>query len=326
MEMNDELLARYLDGAMNTSEKTAFEAALGNSPELLEEYRELKTLETLLERTTTDQIVQAAPFLHGMENTVAGMIAGAGATAAAGTAAAAASQSGALGLSSWVASLPGWMAATAGLIGTAGIAVSAHYVFSTATPETPQPIPAPAQGQEQLLSGSEQQQPSTETQQQSAPITTQETQTTAEQSKEQQPPQSTSRLREYSARVSGTGISKEQYAKIIDDYTQQYTQKEAQADRPGMALLAKTLGTLYRETGNLQNSRLFLQRALTGARSLSIKELEGETLGEMALLELASNNRPKALQLIQECLVILTPLKTSGVSRWEAELKRLQQD
>ncbi len=355
--LTDELLAQYLDGTLSNTDKITVEAQLRSYPELVQELRELRAIDGLL--TTTGDGVSAAtmPFLRSVEDNIASVLVGASAATGIGIAVAAATgKSGAAGASSWIGGTwlgHTWLGLTVGTwVGAAGAAsvigaaVTSYYVATKPNAEQ--------QAATESKNAITAQAPQTNTPQGSSILTPMdslayrtESQTldstrlsafNAAQRLDAKALSSGSSVteqksngkslagkpQEYSARVAGLGNTKEKYASLINEYSHQLQTKEAQGDRTSAALLAKTIGALYRDSGNLKDSRSYLQRSLTDARILGIRELEGEALGELALLESAQGNTTKALQSLQESITILTALKTSSLTRWESELQRLQ--
>jgi anti-sigma factor RsiW len=135
---------------------------------------------------------------------------------------------------------------------------------------------------------------------------------------------STPKATEFAARIGSSGASAAQYQALIEDYQRQRQSKEAQGDKASAALLSKSLGVLYREVGRGSDARLALQRSLNDARALSIKELEGEALAELALLDASEGKRSQALDKLREALSILRSTKNPNLQRWEQELTKLE--
>jgi hypothetical protein len=368
----DELLARYLDGALSDVEHQEFQHLVQSNPEFAQDVRELHTVQDLLTSKSEHQaaaVTKAAHFLSNVENNLAAIVAGAGAAAGIGTAAALASKSAggaasglgaaagavstgaassvasgaASGISSFIASVTsswvGIAAAGATVVGGAG----AVYYAATKAPSTPpsNSTPAPlvksveppsrlapnnslargSQGQSQAGSQQEQQEQQPQAQGVAPAERVEGTSLAPEKIAE-------SKTRpEYSARIK-SGNADAKYAAMISDYERQLRAKDAQGDKASAALLAKSLGSLYRSTGRLQDARTQLQRSLGDARALGLRELEGESLGELALVDAAEGKKAQAITRLREAVQILTTLKGESASqnanRWQQELARLE--
>jgi len=360
----DELLAQYLEGTLTAEAKADFERTVEQSPELAQELRELRTLENLLHRPAEQQYAlasAASPFLQAVENNLAAVVVGAGAAVGVGAAAALASKSGATGVGAWISSLFSTFStvasSTAGIIATGSAVViggaTAYYVATKPAP-TAESTSSNRQGQitkhvlpergnagrttaefsasqptDQTLEQQALNQPADSAAMQTQQMgTVQATSSLTLKPSEQEavPNASSPRLPEYDARINASGGINAKYAALIEDYTKQFQVKEAQGDKAATALLAKTLGRLYREAGQPNQSRAMLQQALTDARTLGIKELEGEALAERALLEAQTGSQRKAVEDLKEAVAILKAANSSSAMRWEQELKRREQN
>lgn len=354
----DELLAQYLEGTLTGDAKADFERKVEQSPELAQELRELRTLENLLHRPAEQQQAlasAASPFLHTVENNLAAVVVGAGAAVGVGAAAALASKSGATSAGAWISSLFSTVASsTAGVVATGSAVViggaTAYYVATKPAP-TAQSTQSNRQGHviEKMVSERGNTTPAlSSSQPNEQPIEQQALNQTADsaamQTQQMGAAQAMPSLTlkpseqraasnapsgaqpEYAARINATGGMSAKYVALIEDYTKQFQAKETQGDKAGAALLAKTLGRLYREAGQAKQSRTMLQQALTDARALGIKELEGEALAERAALEAQTGNQRKALEDVKEAIAILKTANSSSTARWEQELKRWEQN
>jgi hypothetical protein len=128
----------------------------------------------------------------------------------------------------------------------------------------------------------------------------------------------------YSARIAPGTAAYKKYTTLIADYERKLAATEAQGDRAGAALLAKSLGTFHRELGNMNDARIHLQRSLNDARALGITELEGESLGELALVDAAQGKYASAQNRLRSATTILYATKGNSADRWNDELRRVE--
>lgn len=102
----------------------------------------------------------------------------------------------------------------------------------------------------------------------------------------------------------------------------QLNEKRTSGDKIAEMSLNKKIGLLYNQDGNLTEARKYLEEALVLARHTNIREEEGNIMGEIGLIENKSGNPEKASVKIRQAIDILT---TSGVStaRWAKELSSI---
>lgn len=347
---NDELLALYLDNALTGTQRQDFESRLQSSPELLQEVRELSAIQNMLVSSVPDD-EHSLTFLRGMEDHIAASVIASGAAVATSVgitalgaktsvATSSAAVSGATSLwSSLVASVSssvvGASIAAATVVG--GGAATYYAVTKSHTPTSSEANIQATNNKESLKnsttvpSNSLQYQTASDAASTASPTasTTTEPERKAEtlvsRELERKVEGSAEKSAEYSARISGGTTIKGRYAASIEEYTRQLQEKESAGDRIGVALTEKSLGSLLRQAGQFAESRRHLQNALKGAQSLAMKELEGETLGELGLLFLAEGKKALAEEKLRTAVSILTASQSQSVSRWQQELNKAAQ-
>ncbi len=126
------------------------------------------------------------------------------------------------------------------------------------------------------------------------------------------------------ASIQSTTPAQEKLKKLIEQYEQQIRDKEQAGDITAVAFARKTLGILQRENGVLNESMMSLEQALKIAQTSKLRELEGDILGEMALLYKAMGNIDKASRTIKDCVSILTEIGGKNLNRWSKEQRFLE--
>lgn len=350
---NDELLALYLDNSLSSAQRQDFETRLQTSPEFVQEARELSALQNMLALPLPDD-ARTNAFLRSMEDNIAASVIAAGAATATSIATSAVAAKSGLGASaassvagtgtlgtgaatslwsSLVASISsnvvGASIAAATILG-GGATVTYLVVSKSALPEAiKQEAIAPAQTQATPTGGGNAQRQTTETTLESqtasntAGTTLSDNNAGTSTAPKVASPTEARPTTEYSARISGGAAMNGRYAASIQDYTRQMQEKEAAGDSIGAALVEKSLGTLLRQAGDFSQSRTHLRNVLSAAQSLSMKELEGEATGELALIFLSEGNKTKAEEMLRNAVSMLTTAQSRSAARWQKELDKL---
>jgi hypothetical protein len=320
----DELIEKLLDGTISSPERQQLQEQMAASPALAEEVHRLTVVEKLLTvEEEESEVATAVPFLRSVENTIAASIAVAGASQTA-----------------QVSSGGGFfrMLYAPLLVLLGGIGV---FLAWPSSPENP----ASVQQQEQIDTP-----PSLSVQTPAVEETTPPVSTTTEAPTERttvrpsaQPQEHITNNRMESEKTPDTEAvaitpSPENSASIeknsnttnkqLDQFGElhdAYTAHLQQGDNVKAAITAKSLGSLYRKQGDLQQAQVYLQSSLELSRKAHLPEYEAEALGELGLLANDNGNQESAREYISSCIELLRKSgATSSLQRWEKQLARLQ--
>lgn len=315
----DELIAKLLDGTISSPEQQQLHEQMAASPALAEEVHRLTVIENLLTLEEEEtEVAAAAPFLRSVENTIAASIAVGSQTVQVNP-----------------SSLPRMFFAPL-LVLLSGIGVFLAWPSSDA--------PVPVQRQEQLDTppSFSMQVPATK---EAAPTVS----TTQESSIDVRP---TARLRERAAenhiiaenkpntRVTpvvppspensasienNSPAANDKQLNQFEELQTSYTAHLQQGDNVKAAIVAKSLGSLYRKQGDLQQAQTYLLSSLELSRKSHLPEYEAEALGELGLLAHDNGNQASAREYISSCIELLRQSgATAALRRWEKQLARLQ--
>lgn len=314
----DELIAKLLEGTISSTEQQQLHEQMAASPALAEEVHRLTVIENLLTLEEEEtEVAAATPFLRSVENTIAASIAVGSQTVQVNP-----------------SSLPRMFFAPL-LVLLGGIGVFLAWPSSDA--------PVPVQRQEQLDTppSFSMHVPATK---EAAPIVS----TTPESSIEARP---TARLRERSAEnhtiaenrpntpvasvvppspensasIEQTPTANDKQLNQFETLQTSYTAHLQQGDNVKAAIVAKSLGSLYRKQGNLQQAQTYLESSLELSRKARLPEYEAEALGELGLLARDNGNQAAAREYISSCIELLRKSgATASLQRWEKQLARLQ--
>ncbi len=122
--------------------------------------------------------------------------------------------------------------------------------------------------------------------------------------------------------VDSPGSRNKQYSALIQKMLQQISEQE-QTSRAAAAVTARQVALLYDKIGNTANARRYFDTARRYAQEASVKETEGEILGEYALFEARNGNKASAEDLAMEALRVLRTARSPQLPTWETSLKQL---
>lgn len=109
----------------------------------------------------------------------------------------------------------------------------------------------------------------------------------------------------------------------IQNKLNQLTEKRTQGNKIAEMSLNKQIGLLYNQEGNPTEAKKYLDEALRLAQNTSIKEEEATILGELGLIDNKLGYSDKAIIKIRQAIEILNSTG-NNTSRWTKELSTLQ--
>lgn len=134
-------------------------------------------------------------------------------------------------------------------------------------------------------------------------------------------PDETAQEKELSGTVQVPNGKESQYRKLIEVSVRKL---QEQSTTPAVAAVtAKQIALLYEKLGDLALARQYFDTARSYARQGSVRETEGEIVGEYALLEQHAGNTAKASALASESLQIFRSLQSDKLDTWEKLLEPL---
>lgn len=314
----DELIAKLLDGTISVAERQQLQTLAASSPALAEEIHRLTVIENLLASGEEDKEMAAAtPFLRSVEQSIAASIA-AGGTVSAGS-----------------GSIPR-MIFTPLLVLLGGIGIFLAWPssdepttvreqydtppsLSMHVPATPEAVvpdgPAAAEPVERPVETRRPVSRSAET-----PV---EREITVPPTAEPTVPE-VETTQDGKAFIDNTLNSGSAVSRQLEVLQNSYEASLKQGDNVKAAMTAKSLGSLYRNHGRMQQAQTYLQTSLELSRKARLQEYEAEALGELGLLARDTGNTTAAREYISSCIELLQKSGvTSSLQRWEKELARL---
>lgn len=122
--------------------------------------------------------------------------------------------------------------------------------------------------------------------------------------------------------TDGNSSKNKQYSALVQQKLGVLAEQE-KTSRASAAATARQIALLYGKLDDLSNARRYFDMARGYAQDASVKEIEGEILGDYALFELRHGNTTAAAVMAADALRILRSVQSAKLSHWEAELQQL---
>lgn len=338
---NDELLSKLLDNTLTATERQELDARMAASPQFAEEVREYLAVEEMLFKTKASLTTAPAPLLTSVEQKTAAVIATAAATTAVTGTAARSLLTGRLlavvstvllgGAATWYIVTSGNTTADNTIRSVAAPTSTEQQAYQAPVSPSALPQPKDRPRTEQIPTQAGQQQVQAAQAQREV-----QKQTAEAQAAQHLPPVTDEHqpVRQLSDNTSvdnqnmeadkkdNTDDTKKQLSRQLDEYKAY----KASGNAFGLLLAAKKVGITYRALKQFDNSRIYLEEALSLARSQHVDEEEAIVTGELGLLEKERGAVNQAEQLLQSCISKLRTLNSPQAQRWQDELTALQKD
>lgn len=287
---NQELLAGFLDRSLSEDELLEFEARQNASPEFAAEVREMLTVEDLL-TTAAPRVRYPVEFLATVEGTVAAKVAAA--ATATGIIAG-------LAKNAWT-----WLVG-----GSAAVVIGGGALYLASTSESNERPQASAPSRVVVAPAPAPAAPAT-----SAPAevrgNTTPTRVTAAPAPAPRP-----------AANIDLNAQKTDPSSVTKNLIAEYEQCSRANDPVRCAQVALNLGRQLRTEGNNGEARVYLDRALTHARTMKLAEYEMKAYGELGLVAVAEGDGARASAAFTRAIEI-GQTRNADVSRWVRELEAL---
>lgn len=350
----EDLLVKYLDGALSAGEEQEFQSLLTTNPDFAEEVRAVADFDTFLDsssltkqwannvdtafladvqRNTAQLLTEAGTRAAGAAVSSTGKSVGAATGSAAGAGAAsfltkslvvktvlAAAACGTLGVGAWKYAASRAEAPLSGTATETSIATnpSNEAVSTQASPASPNNEVVQTKPNVAPMQGlGNAAQPKEITSQTSASGDNGSSASDEKASASQQVSQE-----EQEARANASIDANNSHYKEVEQLVQEFRTFERSGEWVNAAYTAKRLGTLYCRDGQFDESEMYLTKALKTAQNLKLRELEGEVFAEQAILYRATGSTDKAVSVLRDAVKILTEASSTSAAKWTRELER----